>query len=223
MDEIIYYYFNLDIMKKAFPALLTGLVVTLEMAVLIIVLGLSGGLCLAVIRSFHFKPINILIIVFVDAFRAIPPLVIMILFYFAVPYAGVQLSSFSCAVLSLVLVLAAFAEEIFWAGIISVDRGQWEAARSTGLSFFQTLRYVVLLQAVRLAIPPLTNRTISITKSTALGSVVAVEEILNQATSQQAILANPSPLMLGAIFFLIIFAPLVRLTRWIERRYGWIR
>ena len=111
---------------------------------------------------------------------------------------------------------------------VARNRPSRPCSRSQGpsrcvLSFFQALRYVVLLQAIRLAIPPLTNRTISITKSTALGSVVAVEEILNQATSQQAILANPSPLMLGAIFFLIIFAPLVRLTRWIERRYGWKR
>ena len=89
-------------------------------------------------------------------------------------------------------------DKIFWAGITSVAEGQWEAARSTGLSFGQTLVHVVLPQAFRLTIPPLTNRTIAITKGTALGSVVAVTEILGPASSAMSNSYNPSPLMLGA-------------------------
>ena len=117
--------------------------------------------------------------------------------------------------------LAAFAEEIFWAGILSVERGQWEAARATGLAFLETLRFVVLPQAMRLAIPPLTNRAIAIGKSTALASVVAVPEILNQASSAQAIAANPSPLTLAALAYLVIFLPLVAASRWVESRLVW--
>ena len=86
--------------------------------------------------------------------------------------------------------LAAFAEEIFWAGILSVAKGQWEAARSTGLSFFQTLRLVVLPQALRLTIPPLTNRTIAITKNTALASVVAVQEVLRPGRRRAGLLGE---------------------------------
>ncbi len=85
--------------------------------------------------------------------------------------------------LVLSLVLAAFVEEIVWAGILSVRKGQWDAARSTGLTFLQALLYVVMPQAVRLTIPPLTNRTIAITKNTALGTVIGVGEVLNQATT----------------------------------------
>ena len=91
----------------------------------------------------------------------------------------------------------AFAEEIFWAGIVAVPKGQWEAARSTGLRFWQTLSQVVVPQAVRLTIPPLTNRTIAITKGTALGAVVAVGEILYQAQTAYSFSYNPSPLLLG--------------------------
>ena len=121
------------------------------------------------------------------------------------------------------LVLAAFAEEIYWAGILSVDRGQWEAARSTGLTFFDTLVHVVLLQAVRLTIPPLTNRTIAITKNTALASVVAVQEILSQAGAAQAFAANTTPLTMASIAYLLIFLPLVVLSRWVETRFAWKR
>jgi polar amino acid transport system permease protein len=159
----------------------------------------------------------------VDVLRALPPLVIIIAFYFALPAVGVRMSAWVSTWLALSLVLMAFSEEIFWAGILAVPRGQWEAARSTGLSFLQTLRDVVLPQAVRLTIPPLTNRTIAITKNTALGAVVAVGEILYQAQSAYSFSYNPSPLLLGAAAYLILFIPVVWFGRWIETRFAWKR
>ena len=223
MDAILVNFFDLEVARRYLPDILSGVVVTLELAVLVVVSGLVLGLLLAVIRAFQIKPINFVLVFFVDVFRAVPPLVIMILAYFALPYAGVQFSGFVAAWLSLMLVLAAFAEEIYWAGILSVDKGQWEASRSTGLTFFDTLVYVVLLQAVRMTIPPLTNRTIAITKNTALASVVAVQEILSQAGAAQAFAANTTPLTMASIAYLLIFVPLVVLSRWIETRFAWKR
>jgi polar amino acid transport system permease protein len=144
-------------------------------------------------------------------------------FYFALPTIGIRMSAWVATWLALALVLAAFAEEIFWAGILAVPKGQWEAARSTGLTFLQTLTDVVLPQAVRLTIPPLTNRTIAITKGTALGAVVAVGEILYQAQSAYSFSYNPSPLLLGAVAYLILFVPVVYFGRWIETRFAWKR
>ena len=223
MEAILVNFFDLEIARRYLPDILSGVVVTLELAVLVVVSGLVLGLLLAVIRAFQIRPINFVLVLFVDVFRAVPPLVIMILAYFALPYAGVQFSGFVAAWLSLMLVLAAFAEEIYWAGILSVDKGQWEASRSTGLTFFDTLVHVVLLQAVRMTIPPLTNRTIAITKNTALASVVAVQEILSQAGAAQAFAANTTPLTMAAIAYLLIFAPLVVLSRWVETRFAWKR
>ncbi len=223
MDAILVNFFDLEVARRYLPDILSGVVVTLELAVLVVVSGLVLGLLLAVVRAFQIKPINFVLVFFVDVFRAVPPLVIMILAYFALPYAGVRFSGFVAAWLSLMLVLAAFAEEIYWAGILSVDKGQWEASRSTGLTFFDTLVYVVLLQAVRMTIPPLTNRTIAITKNTALASVVAVQEILSQAGAAQAFAANTTPLTMASIAYLLIFVPLVVLSRWIETRFAWKR
>ena len=121
-------------------------------------------LLLALVRALAIRPLNWLIIFVVDLFRSLPPLVIIVLLYFGLPSAGWSPSGFMSTWLSLALVLMAFSEEIFWAGITSVHKGQWEAARSTGLSFGQTLIDVVLPQALRLTIAPLTNRTIAITK-----------------------------------------------------------
>ena len=223
MDRIAENFFDLDVMAKYLPSILDGVWVTVHLAVLIVLSGLALGFVLAVVRAFQIRPVNWLIVLVADVFRALPPIVIMIVFYFALPFVGVSMSGFTVAWLSLTLVLASFAEEIFWTGILSVDRGQWEAARSTGLGFLQTLRDVVLPQAVRLTIPPLTNRTIVITKSTAIASVVAVQEILTQASAAQAFSANTTPLTMAAAAYLVIFLPLVVLSRWVESRFGWKR
>lgn len=214
-------FFNAEILAQALPAVSAGLWVTLQMTLAIIPTGITLGLALALVRVRRIGPLNVLIVIFVDVFRALPPLVILIVLYFALPYLGIQLSGFTAAWLGLSLVLAAFSEEIFWAGILSVDEGQWEAARATGLTSSATLVYVVLPQAVRLAIAPLTNRAIAIGKGTALASVIAVPEILNQATSIQAQTANPSPLTLAAMAYLVLFLPLVVASRWVESRFGW--
>jgi len=221
MDTFLHLFFNVDVMVRYFPDIMEVFWLTVMMAVAITVLGLSFGLLLAFVRAFQIRPVNILIVFFVDLFRAVPPLVIIYLFYFALPYAGITLGSVSATILTLALVLGAFSEEIYWAAITSLPRGQWEAARSTGLTFGQTLVYVILKQGIRRAVPMLTNRTIAVTKGTALGSTVAVQEILNQALSAQSLSANPSPLTLGALLYLVIFAPMVVGSRWIERRFAW--
>lgn len=224
MEQLLYYYFNLEVARKYLPDMLGGFLVTIQMAALIIVFGFALGLLLAVVRAFQIRPVNILLIIYIDVFRAVPQLMIIVFAYFALPYAGLSLSSFWAATISLSLILGAFNEEIFWAGFTSVDRGQWEASRSTGLSFLQALRHVVLPQAIRLAIPPLTNRTIAITKGTSLASVVAVQEIIKVAVGSVALSANPTPLMMGAVCYLILFAPMVTFSRWIETRFAtWSR
>ena len=101
----------------------------------VVVTGLLAGLVLALVRSLGIRPLNWLIIFVVDLFRSLPPLVIIVLIYFGLPAAGLSPSGFVSTWLSLALVLMAFSEEIFWAGITSTPKGQWEASRSTGLSF----------------------------------------------------------------------------------------
>ncbi len=193
------------------------------MAASTLTLGLAAGLGLAVVRALHVRPVSIAIVVFVDVARALPSIVVIFLLFFALPYGGVALSGFVCAVTALAINLAAVAEESFWAGIQAVPRGQSEAARALGLSRLATLRRVVLPQGVRLGIPLITGKAVSITKDTSLASVVAVPELLNQMSTEQGIYANPSPMMLGALMFLVIFVPLVQLSRIAERRYRWTR
>jgi polar amino acid transport system permease protein len=222
-ERFIDTFFNAQVMARYLPDILYGTLVTIQLAALVIASGLVAGLALALLRSLGFRPVNLLIVFTVDLFRALPPLVIIVFIYFGLPTAGISPSSFVSTWLSLTLVLMAFSEEIFWAGIISIPKGQWEAARSTGLSYGQALLNVVLPQALRLTIPPLTNRTIAITKGTALGSVVALSEILGMASSAVSNSYNPSPLTLGAAAYVILFLPMVVLGRWLETRMRWKR
>ena len=216
-------FFNWQLIERYFPAIVRGVGVTIEIAAAVVVTGISLGLLLAIARSFRVPPLNLLIVLFADAFRALPPLVLVLLVYFGLPNIGINLPSFAVLWLVLSLVLAAFCEEIFWAGILSVAKGQWEAARSTGLSFTATLAYVVLPQALRLTVPPITNRTIAITKNTALGSVIGVPEILNVATTTESFIGNATPLTMGALAYVALFVPVVLFGRWLETRFAWRR
>lgn len=216
-------FLNTTVMAKYLPGIVSGFFLTVGLAVLVVITGIAAGLMLAVLRSLGVRPLNWLIIFLVDLFRALPPLVIIVLIYFGLPALDLSVGAFVATWASLSLVLMSFAEEIFWAGITAVPKGQWEAARSTGLTFQRALGWVVLPQAVRLTIPPLTNRTIAITKGTALGSVIGLAEILSQAQSAVSFSFNPSPLLLGAAAYLVLFLPVVVLGRWIETRFAWKR
>lgn len=222
-DRFAETFLNAKVMARYWPDIVDGLWVTIGLAAAVVATGLVAGLALALLRSLGWRVVNWGIVFVVDLFRALPPLVIIVLIYFGLPSLDIVPSGFVSTWASLSLVLMAFSEEIFWAGLTAVAKGQWEAARSTGLGFGQTLLWVVLPQALRITIPPLTNRTIAITKGTALGSVVAVTEILGQASSAVSNSYNPSPLTLGAAAYLVLFIPVVAFGRWVETRFAWKR
>ncbi len=221
LDRFLASFFNLEVMVEYLPEIADGFLLTCHLALLVVTTGLALGLFLALVRAYEFWLTSALIAFFADVMRALPPLVFILLLYFGLPGVGISMSGYAATWLTLSLVLAAFSEEIFRAGILATPKGQWEAARSTGLGFGQTLAYVVMPQAIRMTVPPLTNRTIAIAKNTALGTVVGVGEILNQATTGQSFSGNASPLVLGAAAYLILFIPVVILGRWIETRFAW--
>ncbi|MET0185425.1 MAG: ABC transporter permease subunit [Achromobacter sp.] len=214
-------FFNAEIAWRYLPDILQGMWMTIQLGLAVAATGLALGLLLAIVRALRVTPINFFIVCFADILRALPPLVVIMVLFFAFPYIQMPMSAFTATWLSLSLVLAAFSEEIFWAGILSVPKGQAEAARSTGLSWLQSMVFVVMPQAFRLTVAPLTNRVIAITKSTALGSVVGLSEVLNNAQSASSNAGNATPLTLAAIACLIIFVPVVLLGRWTETRFKW--
>ena len=223
LDRFVSSFFNAEVAARYVAPILDGMLLTMGLGLCVIATGLVLGLALAVLRIQHVKLVNAFIIAFADIFRALPPLVVIILLFFAFPYIELSMSAFTATWLALSLVLAAFTEEIFWAGMLAIPKGQWEAARSTGMGSWGTLVHVILPQAVRMTVPPLTNRTIAITKGTALGSVVALHELLNVSSSASSEAGNATPLVMGAVAYLILFIPFVVLGRWVETRFAWKR
>jgi polar amino acid transport system permease protein len=223
LEQFFFTFFNADVAATYWRDIARGMGITALLSIAVVAAGLLLGLILAVVRYLQWRVLGLLVVAFADILRSLPPLVLIIVLFFAFPFIGLSMSSFTATWLALTMVLAAYAEESIWGGILSLHVGQSEAARSTGLSWWQTTFSVVLPQALRLAVPPLTNRVISVTKNTALGSVIALSEILNTAQSASSNAGNPTPLMLGAAAYLVLFIPVVLFSRWLETRWRWKR
>jgi polar amino acid transport system permease protein len=211
-------FFNLSVLERALPMLLRGLWYTLTLGATAIVLGSALGVLVTLVRLYAPRPLRLLAVLYIDLVRAMPVLVLLIVIYYALPFAGLTLSSFAAAATALVMVLAAFTAEVVRAGIQAVPRGQFEAASALGLGFWLAMRKVILPQAIRIVIPPHASNCVSVIKDTALASVVALSDLLKQATDAQALFANPTPLIGAALIYIAILWPLVRLTGWLETR-----
>lgn len=213
-------FFNVPVLIRTFPLLMQGLWVTVQIGVVSIVAGLVLGLALALVRLYGPIWTQLLARAYINFMRSIPLLVLLIIIYYALPFVGIRLSPFLSAVSALSLVSAAYTAEIFRAGIEAIPRGQFEASSALGLSYRHMMVDVILPQAIRIVIPPLTNNCINVMKDTALASVVAMPDLLKQATQAQALAANPSPLIGAAIIYVAFLLPLVAAVSKLERSYA---
>jgi polar amino acid transport system permease protein len=221
LDRLLDTFFNAEVAARYLPDIMAGVWITVGLAIAVSISGIALGVAFAILRATQRPWLSLPIIAFADIMRALPPLVVIIIFFFAFPLIGISMSAFTATWLSLTLVLAAYAEESLWGGMLSLPRGQAEAARSTGLTWWQTMTAVILPQAFRIALPPLTNRTIAVAKNVALGSVVALSEVLNNAQSATSTAGNPTPLTMAAAAYLVIFIPAMLAARRLETRMQW--
>ena len=218
MDALLHQFFNFEIMLRALPLVLTGLWQTVGLCLVVIPLGLAGGLIFALLSLAPSRAIRWAMVIAIDFFRAIPPLVLLIFVYSGLPFAGIRLSPFAAVAIAFFLNTSSYYGEIYRAGIESIGRGQWDAARSTGLGIFQTLAYVVLPQAVRNVLPDLVSNTVEVVKLTSIASVVAMPELLYSADMARSLTFNNSPIVLAAAIYLVMLWPVVRLVSRLERR-----
>ncbi|NTF42993.1 ABC transporter permease [Rhizobium sp. AC27/96] len=212
-------FLNSDVMISAFPQLLRGLWMTIALGLVSILIGVTAGLIVSLIRLYAPKPLQLLMIAYIDIMRAMPVLVVLILIYYALPFVGISFSAWWSAILGFSIVLAAYSAEVFRSGIESVPRGQFEAAAALGIPFLITLYKVVLPQAVRIVIPPTTSNCVSMFKDTSLASTVALPELLKEGQNAQGFYANPSPLIMAALIYIILLWPMVRLVSVLEKKF----
>jgi polar amino acid transport system permease protein len=220
MEIFLFQFFNLDIMRQAWPLILSGAQMTALLCLAVIPLGLAGGLIVATGSISTSRIVRILTKGYVDFFRAVPPLVLLLVIYSGLPFAGIRLTPFMAVCIAFFLNASSFYGEIFRAGVESVGRGQWEAARSTGLTWLDTYRSVVLPQASRNVLPDLVSNTVEVIKLTSIASVVSFTELLYAADMARSVTYNTSPIVLAAILYLVVLWPVVRLVSRLEHRLG---
>jgi len=218
MEALIQSFFNLQILAQAWPILLHGFWMTLLLTVVVVPLGLAGGLAVALAARSRSRAVRWATVVYVDFFRAFPPLVLLMFIAYGLPFLDIRIGAFGSVALSFLLNTSSYYGEIFRAGIESVPRGQAEAARSTGLSAFQSMTSVVLPQAVRNVVPDLISNTLEVIKLTSIASVVALPELLHAAREAQSLTFNATPIIAAGIIYLVCLWPLVRLLSRFEHR-----
>jgi polar amino acid transport system permease protein len=223
-DEVRQFFFNGERFRESFPTVAEAFLVNVKLFCLAEVLILVFGLLLAVLRSLPgpaFFPIRLLAIVYTDVFRGVPTILVIAMLGFGAPVlgiSGVPTSTFFWAVAALVLVYSAYVAEVYRAGIQSVHPSQEAAARSLGLSRAQTLRFVIVPQAVRRVIPPLLNDFIGLQKDTALVAILGTVEAFRQAQIDTAASFNYTAYTATAVVFILVTIPLARFTDWLIER-----
>jgi polar amino acid transport system permease protein len=211
-------FFNLDIIRQMWPLLLSGLWRTLILSLVGIPLGLLAGIILAALSTSRSVVIGRLRAIWVDVFRAIPPLVLLILLYSGLPFVGINIPAALAVIIVIILNTGAYYGEILRAGVESISRGQVEAARSSGLSQWQSFIYIVLPQAIRNVFPDLISNSLQVVQLTSIAAVVAIPELLFQAKQIQAITFNATPIVAAAGIYFVMLWPVVRLISYLENR-----
>lgn len=230
-DKIGKYFFNLEIMAKGDPFsqgksisnwnfMFRGLVNAIKLFFASALFSTLLGLFIAVIRSIvNDKVLNYFLILYVDIMRSIPILVMLIVVYSVLPYTGILLSPIVSGILTLSLIQGAYMSEVFRAGIQSIHYMQIEASHTLGLTSWQTMRYVILPQAMKIVLPPYTGYLVGLMKGTALCSQIAIFELLKSAYQVQSWYVNATPLILASFFYLLVLIPLTRLSNILEKRW----
>ena len=214
--------FSLDIMTSAFPLLLAGAAITIEISALSVFLGLIIGCFVGIARLGSLRLLRLLANFYVDFIRGTPLLVQIFLVYFALPgIIGQRVDPFFAAISACSINSGAYIAEIFRAGIQSIDKGQMEAGRSLGMTWTQTMRYIIVPQAFKRIIPPLGNEFIAMLKDSSLVSVIGLEELTRRG---QLIIARTYAsfeiwLAVAVIYLIMTFA-VARLVAALERRYN---
>ena len=214
--------FDFSLIWNSLPLLLAGAGVTIEITAIAVGLGFIFGLITSVCRLSGVKTLQVIAVCYVNIIRGTPMLVQIFLIYFALPMvSGERINPFVAAVAACSSNSGAYVSEIFRAGIQSVDKGQMEAGRSLGLSWMQTMRYVIMPQAFKHVIPPLGNEFISMTKETSLVSVIGFEELTRRG---QLIIAKTygsfEIWLTVAAIYLVMTLTIARLVSYLERRFA---
>lgn len=220
LQKLLEWLANLvELLGMAWPFLLQGAMYTVLFAALSMVLGLILGFSVAVVRVTKVPVVSQIAAVYVSAFRGTPLLVQIFVLYYGLPSVGIEFTPVTAGILALTLNVAAYLSESMRGAILGIDKGQWEAGLSVGLTWGQTLWNIITPQALRLAVPSLSNSLISLIKDTSLISVITVTELMLATKEVIAETFQPLPLYLAAAgIYWLLSALFERVQKALENR-----
>ncbi len=220
LQKLLEWLANLvELLGMAWPFLLQGAMYTVLFAAVSMVLGLILGFSVAVVRVTKVPVVSQIAAVYVSAFRGTPLLVQIFVLYYGLPSVGIEFTPVTAGILALTLNVAAYLSESMRGAILGIDKGQWEAGLSVGLTWGQTLWNIITPQALRLAVPSLSNSLISLIKDTSLISVITVTELMLATKEVIAETFQPLPLYLAAAgIYWLLSALFERVQKALENR-----
>ena len=214
--------FNFDLVVNSFPLLLLGAGVTIKITAMSVAVGVIIGRFVGIARICRVRPLEWLAAVYVDFFRGTPLLVQIFLVYFALPVlTGQRIDPYIAAIGACGINSGAYVAEIFRAGIQSIDEGQMEAGRSLGMTWGQTMRYIIVPQAFKRVIPPLGNEFIALLKDSSLVSVIGFEELTRRGQLIIAKTYGSLEIWISvAIVYLVMTLTISRFVAYLEKRFA---
>ena len=213
----------MDYVLQILPHLIEGTGVTLQVFAITLVLSMPLGLVLALLRISRFGVVSGAVNGYIWLMRGTPLMLQMLFIYFALPFVpviGIKLPDFPAAIVAFVLNYAAYFAEIFRAGIQSIGRGQYEAARVLGMTYPQTMRRIVLPQVIKRILPPVSNETITLVKDTSLIYVLAMNDLLRAARGIVQRDFSTTPFIVAGAFYLIMTLVLTYGFQRLEKKYA---
>lgn len=210
----------MDNLLRIVLPMLEGSQVTLQIFFITLVLSVPLGMLFSLARLSSIKPIRYLTEVYIWLMRGTPLMLQLLFVYFALPMIGIRLPDIAAALLAFSLNYAAYFAEIFRAGIQSVDKGQYEAAKALGMNYPQMMRYVILPQVIRIVLPPVSNETINLVKDTSLIYILAMNDLLRVARSIVQREFDMTPFLVAAIFYLFMTFILTWGFKKLEEKYN---
>ena len=208
-----------DFLPKYYTTYIDATVTTLKVSLIALLIGLLLGIVICLAKISTIKVLNVLATIYVEVIRNTPILVQIMIIYFALPEVGISFTPFMSAIIALSINSGAYVSEIFRSGILAIDKGQMEAGRSLGLSYFQTMKFIILPQALKNSLPALGNEFISLVKESSIVYFVGVADIMFAAnTVKNATYETFGPYLISAAIYFIITSVLSFLVKRLEKK-----
>lgn len=213
----------MDYIFSIIPYLMQGAVFSIKLYVITILFAIPIGIICAIGKLTKFKPLVWLLEAYTWVFRGTPLLLQLLFVYYGLPFTplGLELSSEMAAYIAFVLNYGAYFTEIFRAGILAIDKGQYEAAKTLGMSYPMTMWSIIIPQAVKVIIPPLGNEGVTLIKDTALCSVISIQDIMRNAKSVVSRDFNVAGYIIAAIMYLLMTFVIIQIFKYIEKKFSY--